>query len=143
MYMRSCAKCQQVTLKESPYVNLHLSIPQFPMAFINMDLFGPYSKTESGNQYTLTVICMLTNYVFMIPIKTKTREDVINAYLKDVYATFNSSTYILSDRGRQFFSKHFTWLVKGLVFTKVYTSPYIPTGNPVIKRTHSFLKTSL
>ena len=131
-------------LSKNPwYINLHLPIPQFPMAFIGMDLLYPYSEMESGNQYALIIICMLTNYVFMTPIKTKTTEDVIiNAYLKHVYATFSSSKYIHSDRGSRFFCKQFTWLANELGFTKVYTSSYIPTGNSVIERTHSFLKAS-
>ena len=41
---------------------------------------------------------MLTNYVFMIPIKQKTTE-VIKTYLQDVYSTLGSSKYILSDKG--------------------------------------------
>ena len=106
--MRYCVQCQQVTLKEPQNVDLHLTISQFPMTFIIIDLLGPYSETESGNQYPLTVICMLANYVFMIPIKTKTTEDVINVYLKHVYATFSGSKYILSDRDREFSSKQFT-----------------------------------
>ena len=65
-YMRSCAECQQATLKESQYVNLHISIPQFPMASVGIDLLGPYIEMESGNQHTLTIICMLINYVFVI-----------------------------------------------------------------------------
>ena len=76
-YVRSCPECQQVILKEPWYVNLHLPISQFPMSFINMDLLGPYHETENGNQYALTVICMLTNYVFMIAIKSETTEDII------------------------------------------------------------------
>ena len=71
---------------------------------------------------------MLTNYVFMIPIKSKTTEDVINAYLKYVYATFGSSKYIHSDRGGEFFSKQFTWLANELGYIKVYTSSYTHTG---------------
>ena len=96
-YVRSCPECQQVTLKEHHYVNLCLPILQFPMSFIIMDLLGPYHGTENGNQYTLIVICMLTNYVFMIPIRTKTTEEVIKAYLKDVYFTFGGSRYIFSE----------------------------------------------
>ena len=38
------------------------------MSFISMDLLGPY-QIRKGNQYVLTVICMLTNYIFMIPIR--------------------------------------------------------------------------
>ena len=81
-YVRSCTECQQVTLEETWYANLHLPILQFPMPFISINLLGPCSEMEYGNQYVLTVICMLTNYVFMVPIKTKTIEDIINAYLK-------------------------------------------------------------
>ena len=77
------------------------------------------------------------------PIKTKTLEHVINAYLKHVYVSFNGSKYIFSDRGGEFSSKQFTPLAIELGFTKIYTSPYTPMGNSVIERTHSFLKVSL
>ena len=142
MYVRSCTECQQATLKEPCNINLYLPILQFPMVFISMDLLGPQSKIESGNQYMRTIICMLTIYVFIIPIKTETKEDVINVYLKHLYAIFGSSKYILSDRERECFSKQFTWLANEVGFTKRYTSPYTPTGNAVIGRMHSFLKAS-
>ena len=72
-----------------------------------MDLLGPYNENENGNQYALTVICLLTNYVFMVPIKTKTTEDIITTYSKHVYSTFGGSKFILSDRGGGFSSKHY------------------------------------
>ena len=87
-YVQSCPECQQVTLKELQYINLHLPIPQFPMSFISMDFLGPYQETEKGNQYALAVICMLTNYIFMIPIRSKGTEDIIKSYLTAMYHTF-------------------------------------------------------
>ena len=66
---------------------------------------------------------MTTNYVFMIPIKSKTMEDVIKAYLKDVYSTFRGSKYITSERGSEFTSIQFKWLSQELGFIKVYISP--------------------
>ena len=69
-----------------------------------MDLLGLYNETENVNQYALTVFCMLTNYVFMVPIRTKTTEDIINAYLKHVYSIFGGSKYILSNWGGEFTS---------------------------------------
>ena len=94
-----------------------------------MDLSGPYSKTEDANWYVLTIICMLTNYVFMKQIKRKTTEYIINAYLKSCICFFGSSEYIFSDRDGDDFSKQYNWLAKELGSTKVYTSPYTPTGN--------------
>ena len=123
--MRYCAQHQQVTVKEPQYINLHLPLPQFPRAFISMDLLGSYSQTESGYQYAQTITCMLINYDFIIPIKMMTTEDVINAYLKHVYATFGSSKYIFSDRCGEFSSKQFARLANELGFAKVYTS-FIP-----------------
>ena len=70
----------------------------------------------------------------MITIKTMTTEDIINAYLKHVYDSFGGITYILRDRGGDSVVNN---------FTRLYTSPYTPMGNPVIERTHSFLKASL
>ena len=123
-YVRLCPKCQQVILKESQYTNLHLSILQFPMYFISMDILGSYWKTENGNQCTLTVISMLPNYVFIIAIKSKTTEEIIKTYLKDMCSKFECSEYILSDKGGEFTRKQFTWLAQELQFIKVYTCPY-------------------
>ena len=113
-------------------------MPQFPMSFISVDLSVPYNETENRNQYVLTVICMLTNYVFMVPIRTKTNE-----YLKHVYSTSGGIKYILNDRGGECTRKQFTWLATELGFTKVYTSSFTPSGNLIIERMHSFLKASL
>ena len=59
---------------------LVLPIPQFPMPFVSMDLLGPCIEMEKRNQYALTFICMLTNYVYMVPIRTETTEDIIIAF---------------------------------------------------------------
>ena len=86
---------------------------------------------------------MLTNYMFMMSIRSKSMEEVIKAYLTCVYSTFRDSKYIWSDRGSEFTSKQFKWLARELGFIKVYTLPYTPTGNLVIEWTHDFRKASL
>ena len=48
---------------------------------------------------------MFTNYVFMIPLKSKTTEEVIKAYLKNMYSVLGGSKYILGDREGEFTSK--------------------------------------
>ena len=86
---------------------------------------------------------MLTNYVFMICIKTETTEDVINIYLQHVYAALVVVHISLVIGVENFSSKQFIWLANELGFTKVYNSHYSPTGNLVIERMHSLLKASL
>ena len=48
------------------------------MKFISMDLIGEFHPPSSiGNRYALTVICMHMGFVFCIPLKTKSAEDVV------------------------------------------------------------------
>ena len=73
------------------------------MQFISMDLIGEFHlPTSREHRYTLTVICMLTGYVFCVLLKTKTAEEVIQAYIDHVYSKFGGSLKILSDNGTEF-----------------------------------------
>ena len=72
----------------------------FQWQFISMDLIGEFHPpTTNKNRYALTVICMLTGYVFCVPLKTKTTEEVIQAYIDNIYSKFRGSMKILSDNG--------------------------------------------
>ena len=62
------------------------------MQFISMDLIGEFHPpSQQGHRYALTIICMHTSYVFCIPLKTKTAEEVVQAYLCQVYSKFGGS----------------------------------------------------
>ena len=50
---------------------------------------------------------MLTGYVFCIPLMTKTTEEVIQAYIDNIYSKFRGSMKILSDNGTKFKNKIF------------------------------------
>ena len=63
-------------------------------------LLGKYSEIENSNCYALTIICMLTTFVNIIPSKDKKTEMVISAYIKYIYADKGRSNIILSDNGK-------------------------------------------
>ena len=116
---------------------------KLPMSFITMDLLVKYPETENGNHYALTIICMLTSFVNIIPIKDKKTETVINPYIKYTYADKGGSKFILSDNGKEFSSASMAYIADQLGFTKVYTSPFSPCLDSVIERCHNFLKNSI
>ena len=69
------------------YATLHFDVVTFPMQFISMDLIGEFHLlTSRKHRYALTVICMLTGYVFCVPLKAKTAKEVIQAYIDNVYS---------------------------------------------------------
>ena len=87
---------------------MHFDVATFPMQFISMDLIGDFHPpTTKNNRYALTVICMLTDYVFCVPLKTKIAEEVIQTYIDNIYSKFGGSMKILSDNGTNFKNKIF------------------------------------
>ena len=113
------------------------------MACITVDLLGEYSDTSQGSCYALSVICMLTSFVEVVPIEDKKTETVIKAYIKYMYANKGGSKFILTDRGSKFSNEAMSYITEQLGFTKVFMSPYFPKSNSIIKRCHSFLKIQL
>ena len=107
-HIKRCPQCQSRNKQVVKYTKLHFDVATFPMQFISMDLIGEFHPpTSKKHRYALTVICMLTGYVFCVPLQTKTAEEVIQAYIDNVYARFGGSLKILSDNGTEFKNKLF------------------------------------
>ena len=102
-HMKNCALCQKCNPQVVHYAKLHFDTATFLMEFISMDLIGEfYPLFKSGHKYALTVICMRTGYVFCIPLKSKQANEVLQAYIDNVYVKFGGSLKILSDNGTEF-----------------------------------------
>ena len=85
-HIQRCYQCQRRNKQVVKYATLHFDVATFPIQFISMDLIGEFHPpTTKGNRYALTVICMLTGYVFCIPLKTKTAEEVLQVYIDHVF----------------------------------------------------------
>ena len=126
-----CYQCQQRNRQVVKYAKLHFDVATFPMQFISMDLIGEFhAPTSRKHKYALTVIHMLTGYVFCVPLQTKTAEKVMQAYIDKVYSKFGGSLKILSDIDTEFKNKLFEQVAKELgVEHKLYTPPYHPASN--------------
>ena len=85
----NCQVCAKHNIKTQQLKNEHFSSPPQPMEFIAMDLIGEFHPASSkGNRYALTAVCMLTGFTFCIPLKSKSAEDVIKAYIDHICCTF-------------------------------------------------------
>ena len=84
---------------------------------------------------------MHTSYIFCIPLKSKTAQEVVQAYLHHVYSKFGGSEKILSDNGIEFKNKLFEEVASQLgVEYKVYTPSYRPQCNGKAEGFHKYLK---
>ena len=77
-----------------------------------MENYTPPSSEDY--KYALNVICMLSDYIFCVPLYTKTAEEVIQAYIGSIYAKFGGSSKILLDNGTEFKNKLFDQMAKEL-----------------------------
>ena len=141
-YIKMCYQCQRRNKQLVKYAKLHFDVATFPMQFISMDVIGEFHPpTVKKNRYALMVICMLTGYVFCVPLRTKTTEEVIQVYIDNVYSKFGGSMKILSNNGTELKNNIFEQVAKELgVEYKLYTPPYHPAYNGRIEGFHAFLK---
>ena len=140
-HFEMCYQCQRRNKQVVKYATLHFVVATFPMQFISMDLIGEFHPpTSRKHRYALTLICMLTGYVFCVPLKTKAAEEVIQAYIDNVYSKFGGSLKMLSDNGTEFKNKIFEQVAKelGLEY-KLYTQPFRLASNGRIEGFHAFL----
>ena len=106
LHCRRCRTCARHNIQTQELQKEHFSAPPQPMEFIAMDLIGEFHPASSkGNRYALTAICMVTGFTFCIPLKSKTAEDVVTAYLNHICCVFRPSKKILTDNGKEFKNK--------------------------------------
>ena len=141
-HIKMCYQCQGRNKQIVKYATLHFDVATFPMQFISTDWISEFHPpTSRKHRYALTVICMLTGYVFCVPLKTKTAEEVIQAYIYNIYSKFGGSLKMLSDNGTEFQNKMFEQIAKELGSGyKLYTPPYCPASNGRIEGFHAFFK---
>ena len=110
------------------------------MDFISIDLISPFEATTKVNQYTLTMIYMLTIYIICIPITDKSADTVVNAYLKEVYCRFRGSWKILSDNVSELKKLLFSEVSTQIRIKHLFSSPYWTQVNGHIEASHKLLK---
>ena len=100
-----------------------------------MDLIGEFHPpTSCGHRYALTAVCMFTGFTWCVPLKTKTAEEVTEAYMDHIYRNFGGSIKILTDNGTEFKNKLFKEVVSklGMEFS-IHSPPYRPQSNRKIE----------
>ena len=144
-YVKQCELCRTHNSESTRYVKGTFEVPKAPMDFISMDLIGKFSPPSSqGNNFALTVICMLSGWTWCIPIVNKSAPVVVQAYLKNIHHLFEPSWKILSDNGLGFKNQLFETVAQELgIEHKVYSPPFHPQSNSQIEGFHAFLKACL
>ena len=144
LHCRMCRTCARHNMRTQEFHEEHFSVPSQPMEFIAMDLIGEFRPASSkGNRYALTAVCMLTGFTFCIPLKNKSAEEVVKAYLNHIYCVFGPSRKILTDNGSEFKNKMWEEVYRLIKSEHRVTPIYSPQCNGRIEGFHKFLKATI
>ena len=90
----NCKICKMESPNLGKYMNLHLEIGAAPMHFLAMDTIE-IRDADSAYKYEFTLIDMLTNYVFVIPVKDICGKTLVHEYIYKVYLPFGRTEKFL------------------------------------------------
>ena len=101
------------------------------MAVLHADLVGPLpegrnSRNQRGFQYILSVVDSATRYLWLLPIRHKTAENVAATLFDEIISHVSAPSAILTDRGGEFMGEVVESLYQRLGMAHLKTSAYRP-----------------
>ena len=122
-HCKTCATCQLHKVENVKFERKIFKPSLQPMDFICMDFIGKFHPlTSRGHRYALTAVCMLTGFTWCVPLKTKTAEEVMKAYMDHIYCNFGGSVKILTDMQSTNYAKIFLIIIKSaeMLFFRIF-----------------------
>ncbi|GFY38963.1 hypothetical protein TNIN_121811 [Trichonephila inaurata madagascariensis] len=142
-WTRSCIPCQRVKIQRHTNRELgHFKVPDARFHHLHLDIIEPLPPSQ-GFSYYLTVIDRFSCWPEAYPISDMTAETVAAAVIREWIPRFGVPGLITTDQGRQFESHLSRELCACLGISKIRTTPYHPSSNGLVERTHRSLKAAL
>ena len=136
-YVNKCLLCCQHATHKIKYESKHLPIPNKPFNGICLDCVGLLKRSKQGFKWILTCIDLHSSFLIAVPMKLKSADDVIHAYVETILPQIGPSKFILTDNGTEF--KNDT-MSNVLNTEHKFTMVYFPRGNSRIENSHALLK---
>ncbi|KAL5471393.1 hypothetical protein EMCRGX_G029508 [Ephydatia muelleri] len=141
VWCRCCADCaarrSPGQRRRAPLQSMHAG---YPMQIIAVDIVGPFSPVQSGNNDVLVVSDYFTKWMeaFAIP-----NQEAVTVAEEEVFCRFSIPEQLHSDQGRQFEGKLMQEVCKLLHIKKTRTTAYHPQSDGVVERLNRTLLSML
>ena len=129
-HVSTCTTCQAATNKglDGLAPLQPLPAPTGPNKRVHIDLFGPLTSSESGNNFIMVITDAFSKFAIAKPIKGKAAHTVADAILQHLYV-FGVPERIQTDQGLEFCNELERNLWDSLNIQHDVTTPYHPQCN--------------
>ena len=135
-----CLLCCQHATHKIKYESKYLPIPNRPFDGISLDCVGPLERSKQGFKWILTCIDLHSSFLIAVPMKSKSADDVIHAYVETILPRIGPSRFILTDNGTEFKNDTMGKVLNRLNTEHKFTTVYFPRGNSRLENSHALLK---
>ena len=142
-YVNKCLLCCQHATHKMKYESKHLPIPNKPFDSICLDCVGPLERSKRNFKGILTCIDLHSSFMIAVPMKLKSADDVIHAYVETILPQIGPSRFILMDNGTEFKNDTMSKVLNRLNTEHKFTMVYFPRGNSRLENSHALLKRSI
>ena len=136
-----CLLCCQHATHKVKYESL--PILDKPLDGICLDWVGPLERSKRGFKWILTCIDLHSSFLLAVPMKSKSTDDVIYAYVENILPEIGPSIFILTDNGTEFKNDTMGNVLNRLNTEHRFTTVYFPRGNSRLENSHASLKRSI
>ena len=117
----------------------HLPIPNKPFDGICLDCVGPLERSQQGFKWILTCIDLHSSFLLPLPMKSKSADDVIHAYIETILPQIGPSRFILTGNRTELKNDTISTVLTRFNTEHKFTTVYFPRGNSTLENLHVLL----
>jgi exodeoxyribonuclease III len=146
--IKHCGDCLNCKLRKTYQRKPKVPIMKYddtsrPLDRVHVDLTGPLPLTKAKHRYIMVVKDYLTKYVWLIPLKTKSAQEVAEAFVGEFICQCGVPGRVVSDRGNEFVNQLLTNVSKVMGINRISTTPYNPRADGFVENHNKTLKDQL
>ena len=139
-FVRSCGKCKiNKVRRHTKEATVVTTTPSKPFEVLSADTVGPFTKTNNGNRYILTIQCNLTKYIVLIPIPTKEAAVIAKALVENFILIYGNFMELRTDQGSEYKNEVLDQVCKLLEIKQTFSTAYHPESIGALERNHRCL----
>ena len=118
-------------------------MPTFPFEITNLDICGPYHRSQSGNRFLLTFLDQFSKYAEAIPIPNTSAEVCVRANVTHIIARYGTGSILVTEQGTSFTSVFFRETCRIFGIKELHLSPLHPQANGAAEKYHKTMNQGL